>query len=85
MLPLDLILMQPDILILFQIEADEVCGCPLVDDQQKETNKFCRQARKKCIRHVAWQRLRKGEIDLKRVHQVKCFALREILPENITE
>ncbi|XP_066913903.1 CXXC-type zinc finger protein 1-like [Clytia hemisphaerica] len=52
-----------------KIEANEVCGCPLVDDQQKETNKFCRQARKKCIRHVAWQRLRKGEIDLKRVHQ----------------
>lgn len=55
---------------IIKIEANEVCGCPLIDEQQKETNQLCRLARKKCTRHVAWRRLRRGEIDLKRVHQV---------------
>ena len=53
-----------------KIEANEVCGCPLIDEQQEETDQLCRLARKKCTRHVAWRRLRRGEIDLKRVHQV---------------
>lgn len=40
-----------------------------MDEHLKETSKYCRIPRKKCTRHVAWERLRRGEIDLKRVHQ----------------
>lgn len=52
-----------------KVEPSDVCGCPLVDEHLKETSKYCRIPRKKCTRHVAWERLRRGEIDLKRVHQ----------------
>ncbi|XP_004207256.1 CXXC-type zinc finger protein 1 isoform X1 [Hydra vulgaris] len=52
-----------------KIDSDMVCGCPLVDSEFHETGKFCRISKRKCTRHVSWYRLRRGEIDLRRVHQ----------------
>ena len=63
-------------LFYFQVEPGEVCGCPLTDSNYKECpDNLCRVAKRKCNQHVSWERLRKGEIDLKRVHQVRIAVV----------
>ena len=50
--------------------ADEVCGCPLVQNVFETTGEFCRVQKRKCNKHFSWERLRRAEIDMERVRQV---------------
>ncbi|XP_066566218.1 CXXC-type zinc finger protein 1 [Amia ocellicauda] len=50
-----------------KVQADEVCGCPLVRDVFEPTGEFCRVAKRKCNRHYCWEKLRRAEVDLERV------------------
>ncbi|XP_071960277.1 CXXC-type zinc finger protein 1-like isoform X2 [Antedon mediterranea] len=52
-----------------KVSDNEVCGCPLTKGNiLKETDQFCLMAKKKCNKHFHWEKLRRAEIDLQRVH-----------------
>lgn len=55
---------------MFQVPADEVCGCPLVKDVFEPTGEFCRVSKRKCNKHYCWEKLRRAEVDLERVRVV---------------
>lgn len=55
---------------IFQVPADEVCGCPLVKDVFEPTGEFCRVSKRKCNKHYCWEKLRRAEVDLERVRVV---------------
>lgn len=48
---------------------NEVCGCPLVTNGFDLTGQFCRLPKKICVKHYAWEKLRRAEIDMERVRQ----------------
>ncbi|XP_065067210.1 CXXC-type zinc finger protein 1-like [Rhopilema esculentum] len=52
-----------------KIGTDEVCGCPLSEGKPDEITKFCRAPKRKCAKHYYWDKLRRAEIDLKRLHE----------------
>lgn len=52
-----------------KVAADEVCGCPLVQNVFETTGEFCRVQKRKCNKHFSWERLRRAEIDMERVRQ----------------
>ncbi|XP_039295471.1 CXXC-type zinc finger protein 1 [Nilaparvata lugens] len=52
-----------------KIGDQEVCGCPLVTNVFDLTGEFCRAAKKECIRHYCWEKLRRAEIDMEIVRQ----------------
>lgn len=52
-----------------KVADDEVCGCPLVTDVFVPTGEFCRIAKKKCMKHYCWEKLRRAEIDMERVRE----------------
>ncbi|RZF37140.1 hypothetical protein LSTR_LSTR015330 [Laodelphax striatellus] len=52
-----------------KVSDTEVCGCPLVTNVFDLTGEFCRAAKKTCIRHYCWEKLRRAEIDMERVRQ----------------
>jgi len=52
-----------------KIGPDEVCGCPLNEKKGKEVTEFCRAPKRKCTKHYYWDKLRRAEIDLKRLHE----------------
>lgn len=52
-----------------KIGDSEVCGCPLVTNVFDLTGEFCRIAKKSCVKHYVWEKLRRAEIDLERVRQ----------------
>lgn len=56
--------------LLFQILPDEVCGCPLSNEKLEETKELCCIAKRTCVRHYCWEKLRRAQIDAARVHQV---------------
>jgi len=41
----------------------------------EESNEFCRVAKKKCVRHLGWEKLRRAEIDMERVRQVSLRVI----------
>ena len=47
----------------------EVCGYPLVKNVFEPTSEFCLVQKKKCSKHNNWQKLRRAEVDMERVHQ----------------
>ena len=49
--------------------ATEVCGCPIVTNVFDLTGEFCRSSKKNCVKHYAWEKLRRAEIDMERVRQ----------------
>jgi COMPASS component SPP1 len=51
------------------VNDSEVCGCPLAKDVFTEDGALCRVAKKKCVRHYCWEKLRRAEIDMERVRQ----------------
>ncbi|KAF4518879.1 hypothetical protein B566_EDAN006730 [Ephemera danica] len=52
-----------------KVSDTEVCGCPLVTNVFDTTGEFCRVAKKKCVKHYCWEKLRRAEIDMERVRQ----------------
>ncbi|RZF38394.1 hypothetical protein LSTR_LSTR006520 [Laodelphax striatellus] len=52
-----------------KVGDQEVCGCPLVTNVFDLTGEFCRVAKKECIRHYCWEKLRRAEIDMEIVRQ----------------
>lgn len=52
-----------------KIGPEEVCGCPLVCNVFEETGEFCRFPKRKCNKHLCWEKLRRAEIDMERVRQ----------------
>lgn len=46
-----------------------MCGYPIVKNVFKETGEFCLVAKKKCVKHNNWEKLRRAEIDMERVRQ----------------
>lgn len=57
----------------------QVCGCPLVTNVFSLTGEFCRASKKHCVKHYCWEKLRRAEIDMERVRQVKRIFLEEFL------
>ncbi|EEB20258.1 cpg binding protein, putative [Pediculus humanus corporis] len=47
----------------------EVCGCPLVTNVFDLTGEYCRASKRNCVKHYAWEKLRRAEIDMERVRQ----------------
>lgn len=65
--------MSHDPLSANQIGAKEVCGCPLdplFPSRNKECQKFCYQAKKSCVKHYYWEKLRRAEIDQEKLNLV---------------
>ncbi|KAK2176784.1 hypothetical protein NP493_640g02009 [Ridgeia piscesae] len=52
-----------------KVGSDDVCGCPLVRELFEETDDFCRVLKRKCNRHISWEKLRRAEIDMERLRQ----------------
>lgn len=52
---------------------NQVCGFPLVTNVFEPSGEYCRVSQKNCIRHHSWAKLRRAEIDMERVRQVKLF------------
>lgn len=52
-----------------KVGPEEVCGCPLVTNVFEETGEFCRAPKRKCNKHLNWEKLRRAEIDMERVRQ----------------
>jgi len=52
-----------------RVSADEVCGYPLVVNVFDEQGEFCRQSKRKCVRHNCWEKLRRAELDMERLRQ----------------
>ncbi|XP_077301187.1 CXXC-type zinc finger protein 1-like isoform X2 [Arctopsyche grandis] len=52
-----------------KINDTDVCGCPLVKDLFIPSGEFCRAPRKSCLKHHAWEKLRRAEVDMERVRQ----------------
>ncbi|XP_054280680.1 CXXC-type zinc finger protein 1-like [Macrosteles quadrilineatus] len=52
-----------------KVSNTEVCGCPLVTNVFDLTGEFCRQAKKSCLKHYCWEKLRRAEVDMERVRQ----------------
>eukprot|EP00794_Sanderia_malayensis_P006001 gene6001-6699_t len=52
-----------------KIGANEVCGCPVNENEADEVTEFCRVSKRKCTKHFYWEKLRRAEIDLKRLHE----------------
>ena len=48
-----------------------MCGCPLVTNVFEETGDFCRASKRTCLKHYCWEKLRRAEIDLQRIQQVR--------------
>ena len=56
--------------VLFQVSAEEVCGCPIVTNVFEETGEFCKAPKRRCNKHYCWEKCRRAEIDMERVRQV---------------
>ncbi|XP_028398444.1 CXXC-type zinc finger protein 1-like isoform X2 [Dendronephthya gigantea] len=52
-----------------KVSQREVCGCPLTNDQLEETKDLCCIAKRHCVRHYCWEKLRRAQIDGERVRQ----------------
>lgn len=52
-----------------KVGTEEVCGCPIVTNVFEETGEFCRAAKRKCNKHLCWEKLHRAEIDMERVRQ----------------
>lgn len=52
-----------------KVNDSEVCGYPLVKNVFEATSEFCLVQKKKCSKHNNWEKLRRAEIDMERVHQ----------------
>ncbi|KAI0215588.1 CXXC-type zinc finger protein 1 [Lamellibrachia satsuma] len=52
-----------------KVGADDVCGCPLVKGLFEESGDFCRVSKRKCNKHISWEKLRRAEIDMERLRQ----------------
>lgn len=63
---------------LYQVPADEVCGCPITKDVFESTGDFCRVPKRKCNRHYCWEKLRRAEVDLERVRVVCALSYMSI-------
>ena len=62
-----------------KIEPTEVCGCPLLKNLFEDTGKLCRAQKKKCTKHISWERMRRAEIDMERLRQ--WMVLDELLEQ----
>lgn len=50
-----------------KVSPDEVCGCPLSNEQLEETDELCCVSKRNCVRHHCWEKLRRAQIDGQRV------------------
>lgn len=48
---------------------DEVCGCPLTTNCFEYTGNYCRIAKKKCMKHYSWEKLRRAQLDMEKVQK----------------
>ena len=54
-----------------------MCGCPLEADFPSvlsESKSYCRNLKKSCFKHFAWEKLRRAEIDQEKLNLV-CHAV----------
>jgi hypothetical protein len=63
-----------DSVLLYQVAADEVCGCPIVSDVFEEKGEICLTAKRKCNKHYGWEKCRRAQIDMERVRQVSTIV-----------
>ena len=61
-----------------------MCGCPLVTNVFEETGDFCRASKRTCLKHYCWEKLRRAEIDLQRIQQVRlCVCDYEVFNSSV--
>ncbi|GFO20575.1 cxxc-type Zinc finger protein 1 [Plakobranchus ocellatus] len=54
-----------------KVSPDAVCGCPIATNLFCEGETLCRVAKRKCVKHFCWEKLRRAEIDMQRLRQVR--------------
>ncbi|GFR82294.1 CXXC-type zinc finger protein 1 [Elysia marginata] len=52
-----------------KVSPDAVCGCPIATNLFQEGETLCRVAKRKCVKHFCWEKLRRAEIDMQRLRQ----------------
>ncbi|RUS84877.1 hypothetical protein EGW08_007346 [Elysia chlorotica] len=52
-----------------KVSPDAVCGCPIATNLFAEGETLCRIAKRKCVKHFCWEKLRRAEIDMQRLRQ----------------
>lgn len=59
-------------MLKIKIEDEEVCGCPIAnrDNLFEDSNKICLIAKKNCIIHFKWEKLRRAQLDLDKLRLV---------------
>ena len=54
-----------------KISDGEVCGYPICKELFSEPTQFCLRPKKQCQAHFCWEKIRRAEIDMERVKQVR--------------
>lgn len=72
------------ICFILKISPTDVCGCPLVTNVFEETGDFCRASKRTCLKHYCWEKLRRAEIDLQRIQQVRVCLLANAIRDHVT-
>ncbi len=54
---------------------DEACGCPLEKNLFDVSDELCTISKRLCSKHFKWDRKRRAQIDLERLHEVSFFFL----------
>jgi COMPASS component SPP1 len=52
----------------------EACGCPMDGNSEEYPTGVCELSKKKCKRHVGWERLKRAELVLLKLRQVRGIA-----------
>ncbi len=52
----------------------KVCGYPVQKELFAKPSSFCLKAKKTCHMHFSWEKLRRAELDMERVKQVRALT-----------
>jgi COMPASS component SPP1 len=52
------------------VGPDEACGCPLEKNLFDISDELCTIPKRICSKHFKWDRKRRAQIDLERLHEV---------------
>ncbi|CAF1132614.1 unnamed protein product [Adineta steineri] len=56
-----------------KIAPDEACGCPLEKNLFEVSDELCTAPKRLCSKHFKWDRRRRAQIDLERLHELMRF------------
>ena len=44
------------------IRENQICGCPISNNEDKNKNNYCLILKKKCKKHVGWEKLKRTDL-----------------------